>query len=334
MNHNDKKQPVTIQGGEGHRCDPLQHHVVTIAVDLQVPEYVLVDAATDDDDNDAAGLAAAWVIEHRDYLTAQIRQGLHAVRPTRNALDEMSKASDKCPFHAALDGQSSAPPSSLTASSSASTSAATMMTMMDDGPTSPAVVLNKEAKQTLMLEAIAKVQKQFFECASSAVVFDCLLSALLKLVDGEYGFIGDIKYQDDGKTMYFQSRAVTNIAWNQATEAFYEEHCVKGDGVKFHSYHSLYGSVMTTGKPVIANDAPGQRGARRTSTPQRLYGHTILQVGRTYPRDGVSEIRRKTVPSLTNSFLCVAFFCQWSFQQTGRILASGRGFPPTLPRHL
>lgn len=37
---------------------------------------------------------------------------------------------------------------------------------------------------------------------------------------------------------------------------------IKGDGVKFYSYHSLYGSVMTTGKPVIDNDAPNDPRAK------------------------------------------------------------------------
>jgi hypothetical protein len=250
------------------------------------------------DDDRTEGLS--WVIENREYLEAKIRQGLlqheqqHFSEATRRNGDDNLEESEElevmaqkvkatgrapppgCPFHAAGAGRPGTPLSSASSSDSS-----LVVRLVDEEPNSPVAskVMDDDSfnydnynnnknstyihdKNALMLETISKVQKQFFECASSAVVFDCLLAALLKLVDGEYGFIGEIKLQEDGETMFLQTRAVTNIAWNKATADFYEETCVKGDGVKFLSYNSLYGSVMTTGQPLIANDAPNDPRAK------------------------------------------------------------------------
>lgn len=73
-----------------------------------------------------------------------------------------------------------------------------------------------------LLDTIAHVQREFFQSASPKVVFGGLLEGLLDLMSSEYGFIGEIKYEDDG-TKYLQTHAITNIAWNQATRQFYDE---------------------------------------------------------------------------------------------------------------
>ncbi len=46
-------------------------------------------------------------------------------------------------------------------------------------------------------------------------------------MESEYGFIGEIKYEEDG-TMFLHNHAITNIAWNQATLQFYEDNVDAG----------------------------------------------------------------------------------------------------------
>jgi hypothetical protein len=46
-------------------------------------------------------------------------------------------------------------------------------------------------------------------------------------MDSEYGFIGEIKYDDEGAP-FLQTHAITNIAWNASTQAFYEENVESG----------------------------------------------------------------------------------------------------------
>lgn len=78
-----------------------------------------------------------------------------------------------------------------------------------------------------LLDTIAHVQRQFFQSESPKIVFGYLLEGLLDLMESEYGFIGEIKYEGDG-TMYLQTHAITNIAWNQATRQFYDDNIHAG----------------------------------------------------------------------------------------------------------
>jgi hypothetical protein len=109
----------------------------------------------------------------------------------------------------------------------------------------------QDRKRLELLDIIAKVQRAFFSSESPKVVFGLLLQALLDLTESEYGFIGEVQYEDDG-TMFLQTHAITNIAWNQATQQFYQENIESG--LKFFNLHSLFGTVMTTKEPVISND--------------------------------------------------------------------------------
>lgn len=124
----------------------------------------------------------------------------------------------------------------------------------DDVTIVTAVTEAKAPSKSLdLLATIAQVQRQFFQSESPKVVFGCLLEALLDLMESEYGFIGEIKYEDDG-TMFLQTHAVTNIAWDQATNQFYDDNI--NQGLRFYNLKSLFGTVMTTKEPVIANN-PG-----------------------------------------------------------------------------
>lgn len=105
-----------------------------------------------------------------------------------------------------------------------------------------------------LLATMVRVHRQFFDSQSSKVVFGVFLEALLDIMDSEYGFIGEIKYGGAGsgnERMYLQTHAITNIAWDQASRQFYDDNIE--NGLKFYNLNTLFGAVMTTGKPVISN---------------------------------------------------------------------------------
>jgi GAF domain len=106
------------------------------------------------------------------------------------------------------------------------------------------------AKKLELLNTIARVQRQFFHSESPKIIFGCMLDALLHLTDSEYGFIGEIKYEDDG-TKYLQTHAITNIAWDQVTRQFYDDNI--NQGLKFTNMNTLFGTVITTKEVVISN---------------------------------------------------------------------------------
>jgi PAS domain S-box-containing protein len=130
-----------------------------------------------------------------------------------------------------------------------------------------------EAEQALernnqLLQIISDAQSEFIAVGDPHQVFDSFLDGLLKLTESEYGFIGEVLPTADGDP-YLKTHAITNIAWNEETRRFYEENAPSG--LEFFNLKTLFGSVMTTGKLVIANEP--SKDPRRGGLPD---GHPDL----------------------------------------------------------
>ncbi len=124
-----------------------------------------------------------------------------------------------------------------------------------------------EASQDL-LQVLSHVQSQFILDVEPRVLFDRLLTDLLSLTESEYGFIGEVLWSDNGDP-YLRAHAITNIAWNEKWMQFYRENAPKG--MVFTNLKTLFGAVMTSGRPVISNDPAND--ARRGGLPE---GHPAL----------------------------------------------------------
>ena len=112
--------------------------------------------------------------------------------------------------------------------------------------------------ESLLLSAITRAQSQFVLSQDARTVFDGMLEALLRLTDSEYGFIGEIFHDEDGSP-FLKSHAITNIAWNEETQRLYDENVEQG--LEFRNLNTLFGSVITTGTVVIANEPAKDRRA-------------------------------------------------------------------------
>lgn len=113
--------------------------------------------------------------------------------------------------------------------------------------------------ESLLLTAITRAQSQFVLSRDARTVFDGMLEALLHLTDSEYGFIGEVFYEEDG-TPFLKTHAITNIAWNEETQRLYDENIEQG--LEFRNMSTLFGNVITTGSVVIANDPATDRRGR------------------------------------------------------------------------
>ncbi len=114
-----------------------------------------------------------------------------------------------------------------------------------------------------LLHSISDAQSQFIAEVKPHLLFDGLLDSLLELTDSEYGFIGEILYKLNGEPYleegymkmggqpYLETHAITNIAWNEATRAFYEKYAPAG--MEFDNLKTLFDAVIVKGEPVIAN---------------------------------------------------------------------------------
>lgn len=102
-----------------------------------------------------------------------------------------------------------------------------------------------------MLSAVSQALAEYIRSKTSTNPFDVMLSHLLKMSHSEYGFIGEILHAEESGDPYLKTHAITNIAWNEPTTKFFDDNVAAG--LTFSNLNSLFGHVMTTGKPVIAN---------------------------------------------------------------------------------
>ncbi len=103
---------------------------------------------------------------------------------------------------------------------------------------------------TRQLAAIAQVQTHYIANLSDAnAAFGQLLSAALELTNSAYGFIGEILADADGR--FLKTHAITNIAWNDETQAIYDEN--SKTGFEFRNLKTLFGYTIRTGQALISN---------------------------------------------------------------------------------
>lgn len=118
-------------------------------------------------------------------------------------------------------------------------------------------------RQHRMLEAVRQAQLAFIEADDKRQAFEGLLAALLSVTGSEYGFVGEVLY-DMREQPYLKTHAITNIAWDEASRARYEEQL--NVGMEFRNTRTLFGHALLTGETVIANDpANDQRSGSRPS---------------------------------------------------------------------
>lgn len=98
-------------------------------------------------------------------------------------------------------------------------------------------------------------------------LFNGILDRILKLLDSEYGFIGEVFYENDAP--YLKTYALTNIAWNDETKELYTQHVQTG--LEFRNLNTLFGYTLKHKELVIANNPSNDN--RRGGLPN---GHPPL----------------------------------------------------------
>ena len=109
---------------------------------------------------------------------------------------------------------------------------------------------------------IARAQSSFIQTDDRTAAFDGLLHDILELTGCAYGFVGEVLHRPDGAP-YLKTHAVTDIAWNDETRAWYEKY--KDEGLEFDNPDTLFGRTLTSGEPLLSNDP--QNDPRRGTLP-------------------------------------------------------------------
>lgn len=107
----------------------------------------------------------------------------------------------------------------------------------------------EESRQLLAL--IAEVQAAYINADNQRETFDRLLTRILEVSASQFGFVGEI-LQDDAGAPFLRTFAISNIAWDADSRAFYAAHAPQG--LEFRNLDSLFGQVIRSGQPLISND--------------------------------------------------------------------------------
>ena len=87
-----------------------------------------------------------------------------------------------------------------------------------------------------------------------------MLDALLKLTQSEYGFIGEVLHDDNGKP-YLQMHVMTNMSWDVETEKYFVDS--NGSGVEISNMNNIFGKIVESGKPLVLDKAALARHSAR-----------------------------------------------------------------------
>lgn len=111
---------------------------------------------------------------------------------------------------------------------------------------------SKLARISDLLRAVGQLQSKYISSGKidAAETFENLLQLLLSFTGSEYGFVAEVLRDEQGQP-YLKTHAITNIAWNEEMQAFYEKH--KAQGLEFRNLKTLFGAALVTGETVISN---------------------------------------------------------------------------------
>ncbi len=118
--------------------------------------------------------------------------------------------------------------------------------------------ITSERLQQVLMNEISELRARFIEhAAERSRFFEYLLDKILLLTGSEYGFIGEILENEEGK--YLKTYWLTDISWNEETKRFFDENAPKG--LIFKNLDTLFGAVIRTGRPLLTNDPPNHPAA-------------------------------------------------------------------------
>lgn len=100
-----------------------------------------------------------------------------------------------------------------------------------------------------LLHAIAVAQDALLSGDETDAAFAPILEPTLVLTGSAYGFIAEVK--QDGNTPYLETKAVTDLAWNEETRALFK--AGQGARMQFRRLDTLFGEVIKTGDVYISN---------------------------------------------------------------------------------
>jgi len=113
-------------------------------------------------------------------------------------------------------------------------------------------------RQKTLLDMLHKSTTSFVDKGDFNEAMAGMLNSLLEITGSEYGFTGEVIYDDNGQP-YLKTYAITDVAWNDESRSMYEN--AKINGLEFRNLDTLFGHVIVSGKSILSNDPASDRRA-------------------------------------------------------------------------
>ncbi|BBM84695.1 sensor histidine kinase [Candidatus Uabimicrobium amorphum] len=129
----------------------------------------------------------------------------------------------------------------------------------------------RQREKHYILQIISEIQKMYIDETKPNILFDKMLNYLLEITESEYGFIGEVRYKEDGSP-FLKTYALSNIAWNEETRDFYDKNAPTG--LEFYNLNTLFGYTIIHKEIVISNnpkDDPRAQGLPKGHPPLHKY---------------------------------------------------------------
>ncbi len=117
-------------------------------------------------------------------------------------------------------------------------------------------------------EALRRIHAHPAPDGTPQAMFDEMVSVLVELTGSAFGFLGEVARSPEGAP-YLKILALSETAWTEELRAWRARQAEKR--LEFRNLGTLFGAVLLSGRPVIANDPAND--PRRGGTP---YGHPRL----------------------------------------------------------
>lgn len=124
-------------------------------------------------------------------------------------------------------------------------------------------------KQRKLLDMLHHSTTDFVEKADFVGTMSKMLQTLLSLTRSEYGFAGEVVY-DDKRQPSIRAHAISNIAWSNEEQAQHDQRV--NMGFEFTDMQTLFGEVLQRKSVIMHNPAAGK--TNETGMPD---GHPQIQ---------------------------------------------------------
>jgi PAS domain S-box-containing protein len=108
-----------------------------------------------------------------------------------------------------------------------------------------------EKRRHFLVDTIRDIQTRYIETNDVKLLNECILKKVVNLSESEYGFFGDVRQGFSGKP-YIKIHTFSKLSQNVSIQNFIEKY--SPPNMEFHNTHNLFGTVLQTRKPTIAND--------------------------------------------------------------------------------